>query len=107
MQVVELIERRFDLPLALGKRLDARHNRPGKDAPHLFSICGAEHGYKGNGEATIGYVVDQYSESHKNDRQSFPLVILCRFQRKSDIGRATLVHLVHSIGLWIHSLHSP
>jgi hypothetical protein len=41
MQVVELIERRFDLPLALGKRLDARHNRPGK-TPHISSVFVAQ-----------------------------------------------------------------
>jgi hypothetical protein len=41
MQVVELIEWRFDLPLALGKRLDARHYRPGK-TPHISSVFVAQ-----------------------------------------------------------------
>jgi hypothetical protein len=114
MQVVELIERRFDLPLALGKRLDARHNRPGK-TPHISSVFVAQSMDIYQRETShikeTGRLLSATSlastVSHKNDRQSFPLVILCRFQRKSDMGRATLVHLVHSIGLWIHSLHSP
>jgi hypothetical protein len=73
---IELIEMRFNLPLALGKLLDARYNRLVK-VPHITSVSWRRGWistreksllYKGNGEASIGYVVGQCGESHKNNR---------------------------------------